>query len=215
MIPNGVTHACPTHAIPGNAADGHHDGKVCLSEWKSFFDWCTKLGQGEKYLAKGEKAADALEKFNARVEAAFKALDYDESGDLSLAKMERIFGAETHDFWVDMGHQDDRVSLSEWKSFFSWCTAHHGGTNYLAKAEKAASIIQKKLQELEAYHNAEAAVAAGKNDVAKQYWQVAAKSRADILSITASAYALEPGNPHCASNLSPVMPSNSIDIRAY
>ena len=41
-------------------------------------------------------------KFNARVEAVFKAIDIDKSGELSLPQMERVFGEETHDFWEDM-----------------------------------------------------------------------------------------------------------------
>ena len=114
LIRNGVTHACSIHAIPGNAADGHHDGKVCLSEWKSFFDWATEHGEGEMYLSKVEKALAAKgiklymtdmviqKQFDARVEAVFKALDADRSGELSLPEMERIFGEETHEFWEDM-----------------------------------------------------------------------------------------------------------------
>ena len=87
---------------------------VCLSEWKTFFDWCTERGEGEKYLAKAEEAAAAMqerlnkaaaawgEKFNARVEVVFKKLDSDQSGELSMAEMERTFGEETHDFWENM-----------------------------------------------------------------------------------------------------------------
>ena len=55
------------------------------------------------YLAKVEKAAAELQKkFNARVEAVFKIIDTDHSGDLSMPKMELIFGEETHEFWEDM-----------------------------------------------------------------------------------------------------------------
>ena len=43
-----------------------------------------------------------LNPFDARVEATFKALDVDRSGELSLPEMERIFGEETHEFWEDM-----------------------------------------------------------------------------------------------------------------
>ena len=76
---------------------------ICLSEWKSFFAWATGHGEGEMYLSKVEKAlADKQNQFNARVEAAFKAMDIDKSGELSLPEMERIFGEETHEFWEDM-----------------------------------------------------------------------------------------------------------------
>ena len=52
---------------------------------------------------KAEKATAASQKtFNARVEAAFKAMDIDKSGELSLPEMEQIFGDETHEFWEDM-----------------------------------------------------------------------------------------------------------------
>ena len=96
------THASPIHSVPGHA-DGHHDGKVCLGEWKSFFDWCTEKGEGEKFLVRAEKAAAAMQKrFNARVEAVFKAMDTDKSGDLSMPKMERVLGEETHEFWEDI-----------------------------------------------------------------------------------------------------------------
>ena len=89
--------------MPGHASEGHHDGMVCLSEWKTFFDWCTERGEGEKYLAKAEEAAAAMqERFNARVEAVFKKLDADQSGELSMEEMERTFGEETHDFWSNM-----------------------------------------------------------------------------------------------------------------
>ena len=66
------------------------------------------------YLSKVEKAlADKgiklymtdmviQKQFDARVEAVFKALDADRSGELSLPEMERIFGEETHEFWEDM-----------------------------------------------------------------------------------------------------------------
>ena len=76
---------------------------ICLSEWKTFFAWCTNRGEGEKYLAKAEEAAAAIqERFNARVEALFKKLDSDQSGELSMEEMERMFGEETHDFWSNM-----------------------------------------------------------------------------------------------------------------
>ena len=92
---------------------------VCLSEWKTFFDWCSERGEGEKYLAKAEAAAAAMqERFNARVEAVFKKLDSEQSGELpegvfkkldshqngelSMAEMERALGEETHDFWANM-----------------------------------------------------------------------------------------------------------------
>ena len=66
-------------------------------------------GEGEKFLSKAEKAADAmLAKFDARVEAVFEILDYDHSGELSMEKMERCFGAETHEFWEDM---DGEISV--------------------------------------------------------------------------------------------------------
>ena len=90
-------------AAPGHAEDGHHDGKVCLSEWKAFFDWCAEHGGAEKFLVKAEKATAASQKtFNARVEAAFEAMDTDHSGELSLPEMERTFGEETHDYWEEM-----------------------------------------------------------------------------------------------------------------
>ena len=84
---------------------------VCLSEWKTFFAWCTEHGEGEKFLAKAEAAAAAMQekrkkaaaaRFNARVEAVFKKIDPEQSGELSMAEMERAFGEETHDFWADM-----------------------------------------------------------------------------------------------------------------
>ena len=80
---------------------------VCLSEWKTFFNWCTERGEGEKFLAKAEeKAAAMLERFDARVEAVFKQLDSDQSGELSMAEMERTFGEETHDFWTNMDGEE-------------------------------------------------------------------------------------------------------------
>ena len=55
------------------------------------------------YLSKVEDAAKAMqEKFKERVEAVFKAMDTDKSGDLSMPKMERVLGEETHEFWEDM-----------------------------------------------------------------------------------------------------------------
>ena len=92
---------------------------ICLSEWETFFAWCTNRGEGEKYLAKAEEAAAAMqERFNARVEAVFKELDSEQSGELpegvfkkldsqqdgelSMEEMERAFGEETHDFWANM-----------------------------------------------------------------------------------------------------------------
>ena len=94
----------PRYTTPkGHGDEGHHDGKICLGEWKAFFDWATEHGEGEMYLAKVEKAAAELQKkFNARVEAVFKIIDTDHSGDLSMPKMELIFGEETHEFWEDM-----------------------------------------------------------------------------------------------------------------
>ena len=94
----------------GHAEEGHHDGKICIHEWKAFFAWCTEHGEGEKYLSKAEKAAakadisdtTAREQFDARVEALFKILDSDNSGELTMKEMKRVFGEETHDFWDDM-----------------------------------------------------------------------------------------------------------------
>ena len=84
---------------------------VCLSEWKTFFDWCTEHGEGEKYLAKAEAAAKAMqEKFNARVVAVFKMLDSDHSGELSMSEMERTLGEETHDFWANMDGKAVKIS---------------------------------------------------------------------------------------------------------
>ena len=40
--------------------------------------------------------------FNARVEAVFKKLDSDQSGELSMEEMERTFGEETRDFFNSM-----------------------------------------------------------------------------------------------------------------
>ena len=62
------------HTAPGHAEEGHHDGMICLSEWKSFFDWCVANGDADMHLAQAEEAAVELKKFNARVEAAFKAM---------------------------------------------------------------------------------------------------------------------------------------------
>ena len=76
---------------------------VCLSEWKTFFAWCTEHGEGEKYLAKAEAAAAAMqERFNARVEAVFKKLDSNKSGKLLMAEMEGTFYEETQDFWSNV-----------------------------------------------------------------------------------------------------------------
>ena len=76
---------------------------INLSEWNTFFAWCTNRGEGEKYLGKAEEAAAAMqERFNARVEAMFRKLDSDKSGELSMEEMERTFGEETHDFWANM-----------------------------------------------------------------------------------------------------------------
>ena len=68
------------------------------------------------YLSKVEKAvvkaddsdATAREQFDARVEALFKALDSDRSGELSMPEMERVFGAETYTFWSNM---DGEISV--------------------------------------------------------------------------------------------------------
>ena len=57
-----------------------------------------------------EKAAAMLERFDARVEAVFKQLDSDQSGELSMAEMERTFGEETHDFWTNMDGERKVVS---------------------------------------------------------------------------------------------------------
>ena len=103
-------------AAPGHAEEGHHDGKICLSEWKAFFAWASEHGEGEMYLSKVEKAvvkaddsdATAREQFDARVEALFKALDSDRSGELSMPEMERVFGAETYTFWSNM---DGEISV--------------------------------------------------------------------------------------------------------
>ena len=104
----------PMLAAPGHAEEGHHDGMICLSEWKAFFAWASEHGEGEMYLSKVEKALAAKgiklymtdmviqKQFDVRVEAAFKALDADRSGELCLPEMERIFGDETHEFWEDM-----------------------------------------------------------------------------------------------------------------
>ena len=92
---------------------------ICLSEWKSFFAWATGHGEGEMYLSKVEDAAKAMqEKFEERVEAVFKAMDTDKSGDLSMPKMERVFGEETHEFWEDMdGEMEQRYSHSHGHSY--------------------------------------------------------------------------------------------------
>ena len=64
---------------------------------------------GEKYLTKAEDAAEAIqETFDERVEAAFYAMDTDKSGELSMPKMERVFGEETHEFWEDMDGETDQ-----------------------------------------------------------------------------------------------------------
>ena len=90
-------------AVPGHNKEGHHDGMVCLSEWKSFFAWASKHDEGEMYLAKVEKAlADKQKEFNARVEAVFKILDTDHSRELSLPEMQRTFGEGTHQYWEEM-----------------------------------------------------------------------------------------------------------------
>ena len=47
-----------------------------------------------------ERAAQA--EFNARVEAVFKALDSNRSGELAMAEMEATFGEETHDYWANI-----------------------------------------------------------------------------------------------------------------
>ena len=96
--------------FPAPGHDGHHDGFICLSEWRSFFEWCTEHGDGEKYLVLAEKEAAKAgntaeviqEKFNARVETLFKQMDRDNSGELSIDEMERVFGEETHEYWEEM-----------------------------------------------------------------------------------------------------------------
>ena len=75
---------------------------VCLSEWKSFFEWAAEHGEGEEYLAKAENAAVARQKFDAHIDSVFKILDIDHSGQLTMAEMERVFGEEAHKFWDDM-----------------------------------------------------------------------------------------------------------------
>ena len=100
----------PILAVPGHADDGHHDGMICLSEWKSFFAWASEHGEGEMHLAKAEEAAAKADKseaviqerFNARVVKVFQAMDIRHSGELSLPQMELIFGEETHEYWEDM-----------------------------------------------------------------------------------------------------------------
>ena len=47
------------------------------------------------------------ERFNARVEAVFKKLDSDQSGELSMTELERTFGEETHEFWANMDGETD------------------------------------------------------------------------------------------------------------
>ena len=85
---------------------------ICLSEWKAFFAWCTERGEGEKFLAKAEQAAAAMqERFNARVEAVFKKMDSYKSGELSMEEMERTFGEETHDFWSNMDGERNVVRV--------------------------------------------------------------------------------------------------------
>ena len=104
------THASPILAVPDHAEEGHHDGMISLSEWKTFFVWASERGQGEKYLAKAEKAADAKkERFDERVEAVFHLMDTHHSGELSLPQMERIFGEDTHEFWEDMDGETQGV----------------------------------------------------------------------------------------------------------
>ena len=103
---------------------------ICLSEWKTFFAWCTERGEGEKYLAKVEGATNAVqERFNARVEAVFKKLDSDKSGELSMEEMERTFGEETHDFWSNMDGERNvtRVVYSSINttSYISSCSRTH------------------------------------------------------------------------------------------
>ena len=105
---NGVMLLSPNssqrnYVTPGQAEEGHNDGMVCLSEWKTFFDWCTEKGEGEKYLVKAEEvAAEMQAKFDGRVEAVFKALDSNRSGELAMAEMEATFGEETHDYWANI-----------------------------------------------------------------------------------------------------------------
>ena len=100
-------------AVPGHNKEGHHDGMVCLSEWKSFFAWASEHGEGEEHLTKAEKAVEKMQDFNERVEDSFKAMDADHSGELSLPEMERIFGEETHEFWEDMdGETREECSVS-------------------------------------------------------------------------------------------------------
>ena len=100
----------PRYTTPkGHGEDGHHDGMVCLSEWKAFFDWATEHGEGEMYLEKAEKAvAEMQAEFNAHVEAVFKVMDSYHSGELSMPTMRRIFGKETHEFWEDMDGETEQ-----------------------------------------------------------------------------------------------------------
>ena len=88
---------CSRH-IPGHAAEGHHDGMVCLSEWKTFFAWCTEHGEGEKYLAKAEEAATKRrdqrkftedDRLLKELEALHHADDAAEAGDHAEAKHHR------------------------------------------------------------------------------------------------------------------------------
>ena len=103
LPPVNDTHASPILAAPGHADDGHHDGKICLSEWKAFFDWATEHDEGEIYLVKVEKAiAEMQKRFNTRLEVVFKIMDTDKSGELSLPELQQIFGQETYHFWADM-----------------------------------------------------------------------------------------------------------------
>ena len=74
------------------------------------------------------------------------------------------------------------VCLSEWKTFFNWCTEHGDGEKYLAKAEEAVSKRRTQrtfkeddrlLKELEALHHADDAEEAGHHAEAKHHRQIA------------------------------------------
>ena len=122
------THESPPLAGPGHAEKGHHDGKVCLSEWKAFFTWASEHGEGEKHLAKAEKGAAKADKseaviqerFNARVVRAFKALDTNKSGELSLPQMKLIFGEQAHEYLEDMDGETNQPHYFCNNNVWSW-----------------------------------------------------------------------------------------------
>ena len=90
-----------------------------------------KQAVDERQNKRAEEATAAmLERFQARVEAVFKKLDSDQSGELSMAEMERTFGEETHDFWENMdGEAGARLSVKHaivWSrlTIDTCCTVH-------------------------------------------------------------------------------------------